>query len=214
MKRKLKAALAFSLVVLILAGIVAVSLMSGAQKIDETLDNGKVLSAGSAGNNINGKEYTLLLENEYLQFYMNNDTTEFKVVNKINGSEWYSSGTDSADAAAPIALTYLNSQGSLADMNVMDDSVKDGKYAIDKDGDRVTVRYSAGDFSELSLVPYALTEERFQKIISSLDDEFEQMKLTDLYYLTDINIIEDAEQKKERLSARNSAFGDNHRAQR
>lgn len=56
MKRKLKAALAFSLVVLILAGIVAVSLMSGAQKIDETLDNGKVLSAGSAGNNINGKE--------------------------------------------------------------------------------------------------------------------------------------------------------------
>ena len=57
MKRKLKAALAFSLVVLILAGIVAVSLMSGAQKIDETLDNGKVLSAGSAGNNINGKEY-------------------------------------------------------------------------------------------------------------------------------------------------------------
>ena len=200
MKRKLKAALAFSLVVLILAGIVAVSLMSGAQKIDETLDNGKVLSAGSAGNNINGKEYTLLLENEYLQFYMNNDTTEFKVVNKINGSEWYSSGTDSADAAAPIALTYLNSQGSLADMNVMDDSVKDGKYAIDKDGDCVTVRYSAGDFSELSLVPYALTEERFQKIISSLDDEFEQMKLTDLYYLTDINIIEDAEQKKERLA--------------
>ena len=81
----------------------------------------KVLSAGSAGNNINGKKYTLLLENEYLQFYMNNDTTEFKVVNKINGSEWYSSGTDSADAAAPIALTYLNSQGSLADMNVMDD---------------------------------------------------------------------------------------------
>lgn len=203
MKRKIKTIIAVSLVVFILAGIAVVPLMSHTQKLVEILDDSKVLNAGSTNNNIHSKEYTLALENEYLQFWMNNDTTEFKVVNKANGSEWYSSVSGRADGspdAAPVSLSYLNSQGSLADMNVMTDSVADGKYSIKMDVDRVTVRYSVGDFSELSLVPYALTEERFQEILDSLNDEFEQMKLTDLYYLTDINIIEDSEQKKDRLA--------------
>ena len=203
MKRKTKAITAASLVVFILAGIAAVSLTSDTEKITETLNSGNVLNSGSTANNINGNEYTAALENEYLRFYINNDTTEFKVVNKQNGSEWYSSAAgreDGSAEAAPLRLSYLNSQGSLADMNVMTDSVEDGKYTVENDGSRVTVRYSVGDFSELSLVPYALTEERFNEIIGRLDDEFEQMKLTDLYYLTDINIIEDADQKKERLA--------------
>ena len=202
MKRKMKTIIAVSLVVSILAGIAVVSLTSYTQKLVETLDDSKVLNAGSTNNNIHSKEYTLALENEFLQFWMNNDTTEFKVVNKANGSEWYSSVSDRADGspdAATVSLSYLNSQGSLADMNVMTDSVADGKYSIKKDADRVTVRYSVGDFSDLSLVPYALTEERFQEILDSLNDEFAQMKLIDLYYLTDINIIEDSEQKKDRL---------------
>lgn len=200
MKSKMKIIIAFFVVALVLVGVVVVSLTSDTKKINEKINSSNVLSAGSTDNDIYSNEYTLMLENEYLQFWINGDTTEFKVVNKQNNSEWYSSGSDNSSGTSPISVSYLNSQGGISDMNVMTDSVTDGKYIVKHEGDKVTVQYSIGEFSELSLVPYALTEERLQEILDNLGDEFEQMKLIDLYYLTDINIIEDPEQKKERLA--------------
>ena len=201
-KSKKKAIIAVFLVLVILVGVAVVSLNPKTQETEEKLNKSNLLSEGNTPNDILAKEYTLKLENEYLQFWMNEDTTEFKVVNKVNASQWYSSNMDREDGssqAAPISLSYLNSKGSIADMNVMTDSVANGKYAIEQEGDKITVRYSVGEFSELSLVPYALTEERFKKFADNLEDEFDKMKLIDLYYLTDINIVEDAELKKERL---------------
>ena len=201
-KSKKKAIIAVFLVLVILVGVAVVSFKPKTQETEEKLNKSNLLSEGNTPNDILSKEYTLKLENEYLQFWMNEDTTEFKVVNKVNASQWYSSNIDREDGssqAAPISLSYLNSKGSIADMNVMTDSVAQGKYAIEQEENKITVRYSVGEFSELSLVPYALTEERFKKFTDNLEDEFDKMKLTDLYYLTDINIIEDAELKKERL---------------
>ena len=138
MKRKIKAIVAVSLVILIVAGVAILALSSDTQKIEESLDTGKIITIGTANNDISNKEYTLMLENEQLQFWMNNNTTEFKMVNKANGSEWYSSNInrmDGSPTAAPIHFSYLNSQGGLEDMDVMTNSVADGKYVIEQSGD-------------------------------------------------------------------------------
>ena len=202
MKRRIKMLVAVFLVIFIIVGVAFVSLSSGTQKIEESIDINKTIASGTANNDVSAKEYTLMLENEKLQFWMNSNTTEFKIVNRFNGSEWYSSNKNRSDGSsetAPIQLSYLNSQGGLSDMDVMTGSVAEGKYIIEQSDDKVTVRYSIGDFSELVLIPYALTEKRFKEIKESLKDEFEQMKLIDLYYLTDIKIIEDKDLKKKRL---------------
>ncbi len=202
MKRKWKAVTAGALVVAVLAGIAVTAFSSDTPKISESIHNENIIDAGTADNDVSEKEYTLLLENDRLQFWLNENTTEFKVVNKENGSAWYSSNPNRADGspeAAPVHLSYLNSQGGLEDTDVMTGSVVDGKYKVEPSDEKVTVRYSVGDFSELARIPYALTEARFREVKDALTDEFEQMKLIDLYYLTDIDVIEDADFRKKRL---------------
>ena len=155
MKRRIKMLVAVFLVIFIIVGVASVSLSSGTQKIEESIDINKTIASGTANNDVSAKEYTLMLENEKLQFWMNSNTTEFKIVNRFNGSEWYSSNKNRSDGSsetAPIQLSYLNSQGGLSDMDVMTGSVDEGKYIIEQSDDKVTVRYSIGDFSEMVLM--------------------------------------------------------------
>ena len=202
MKQKVKAIVAVCLVVCIIAGVLFIALSSDTQNIEEFVNEENIIKMGTTDNDVSNSEYTLLLENEHLEFWLNKDTPEFKTVNKANGAEWYSTNQNRENGsidAAPLHLSYLNSLGGLEDLDVMTGSVAEGKYTIEQADEKITVNYSVGDFSELVLLPYAFNEKRFEEIKNSLEDEFDKMKLIDLYYLTDVNIIEDEDLKAKRL---------------
>ena len=62
-------------------------LSSCGKNIDEHLDEDLIYGSGYTENNIYGTNYVLYKENEALSFWINEDTAEFKVVQKSTGKE-------------------------------------------------------------------------------------------------------------------------------
>lgn len=180
--------------------ICLVAVLSGCgSKIYEKLDSKNVIAQGTAENQIENGEYTLYLENDYLSFYMNPNTTELKVINKKDSSVWYSSSNSGISDAgkALVHLSYADTRGNKAELNSYENAVCDGQYEIIKEDGKVTVKYSIGSFSSQVLIPEVITEERYSELCEQFDDEFALMKFKNYYYYFDKDSIDNEETKNE-----------------
>ncbi len=134
-----------------------------------------------------GKAETITLENDALKFELDTGTTQFKVTEKQNGHEW-TSIPDNA-ASDPVAkssqanlyalqstllMTYTDRDKGTADIafNNYQRSIMNGTYEIGEVTDNsVEVIYSIGDISKIYLMPYAITEERYQLFTEKMKSE-------------------------------------------
>lgn len=112
-----------------------------------------------------------------LRLYFNEKTTEI-AVRTAEGTVWYSNPQDRlslSDAArgrlsSPLLVNVIDSTDTVKQMNAYEDSVQYGQadYQSIPNGVRVTYRF--GQVIPLPLYPQAFTAERFQEILSHLDE--------------------------------------------
>jgi len=192
------------LIALILILSVMMLLSSCGTSISEVFDENNIMSPQTTANDVKLKDYTLYSENNNLQLWFNENTTEFKVINKTDNSEWYSTNTgrdSNSSENALLVVSYLDSNGTVNTMDSLTNSVKNGQFKIKKgDNNSVIVQYSIGEFAEQTLVPPALSKQRYDEICANVANEFDKMKLKNYYYLVDINTITDATVKENYLS--------------
>ena len=187
----------------ILCTILIFALLSGCgNQVYEKISSKNILGQGTTENNTDNTDFKLYLENDYLQLYINPDTTEIKTVNKADNSEWLSTGAETAgDAArALIQLTYIDSTGQTGELNSYENAVRDGQYEITEGDGRVTLKYSIGSFSSQVLIPEVITEERYKQLCDSFEDEFALMKFQNYYYHFNKDEIENEELKNQYIS--------------
>ncbi len=153
----------------------------------------------SAKNDITVTEYKLITENNNLSFWFNENTTAFKVVDKSNGFEWYSTenATQKATAIdAPFIISYVNSAGLIETMDAMTASIVDGKYSFKKTKNGLNVIYSLGEFVTELNVPLALTKERKDAIVAKIEDEFVASQFDIMYQFVNIEKLDGENREK------------------
>ncbi|MBQ7656817.1 MAG: hypothetical protein IJS41_09960 [Clostridia bacterium] len=134
-----------------------------------------------------GKAETITLENDALKFELDTGTTQFKITEKANGRVWTS--IPEKAASDPVAknsqanlytlqstllMTYTDRDKGTADIafNNYQRSIMNGNYEIGEvTDDSVEVIYSIGDISKVYLMPYAITEERYQMFTERMKDQ-------------------------------------------
>ena len=168
-------------------------------KLNETIISDDVVAAGSMKNNLLSKEYTLFAENDKFSFWFNENTTAFKVIDKLDGYEWYSTDkpTQSKNAAdAPFTLSYVNHSGLIEKMDAMTACIADGQYAFQKTDKGVAVTYSLGEYDSKVIVPLAISKERKEFILSQIEDDFEKNQIEIMYQYIDLDKLNEENRKK------------------
>lgn len=153
-------------------------------------------------NNIENNEYTEIADNENLKLLFNKDTTAFKVVDKSNGFEWLSTGSEAqsnSELYAPFKLSYVNESGLIEEKDAMTASIALGQYKYERIDDGVRVVYSIGEYETETYVPLALKEDRLKQIADNIEDEFVRIQFENMYQLTNVDNL-DEHNKKEFLN--------------
>lgn len=174
-------------------------LLSGCgTNIEEKLNTSDILVSGTTENDPYSSEYLQIAENENISFFFNRDTTGFKVVDKSNGYEWFSTNRDKSELTsenAPFVLSYVSSQGQIESIDAVTGSILSGQYEYERTDKGIKVTYSVGDFSELLLVPLAIDKSRKETILKKIDDEFKRGQFDIMYQQIDYKNL-DEENKK------------------
>ena len=122
--------------------------------------------------NYEGDGKPLTMENDYLSFEMDTQTTQFKVTDKSTGAEWLSNPADAdqdkiANASnkeilsSTAVITYRTTAGAV-DMNNFKFSIEGGNYQVNQQEDgSIRVDYSIGKIEKKYLIPTAITKERY-----------------------------------------------------
>ena len=132
----------------------------------------------------------LVSENEFLQFYMNNETAEFAIVSKNDQEVWYSNPvqteTDSIATLenkeklrSQLSVRYLNRKVQEGFLNSYKDAVQNNQVEVKKIKNGVRVTYTLGKEIEGNVIPKQITYERMEKFISKMDqsDQKEVLRL-------------------------------------
>lgn len=178
----------FSMFALLLA--LSLFLTGCGSTLIENLDEKNILGAMTTENDVAGRDYELLLEDEKIQFYMNPNTTEIKVVNKKDKSVWTSTNPGTTDDAskALLHLEYTTTAGVTNQINSYESAVVNGQYKIVPEDNKVSVSYSIGNFTSQVMVPELLTPERYEELMNRFTGDlvFDQSKFRNYYTLFDI----------------------------
>ncbi len=177
---------------------VMILLCSCGVKNGENLISEDILVAKTTENDIFSSEYFIVSESDNYSLWFNENTTSVKVIDKKDGYEWQSClSVENAvsEKNAPFTLTYLNESGLIETMNAMEHSIVNGQYTYEQTERGIDVTYSIGDFTGELKVPLAVSLERMEFILSSIEDEFEKMQFESMYQLTDSSQLE-GENKK------------------
>ncbi|OZB91320.1 DUF5696 domain-containing protein [Paenibacillus sp. XY044] len=123
-------------------------------------------------------------ENNELELYMNQETTEIAVKNKQDGYVWFSNpigrGNDpiasplyKSEMSSQVQLTYYNDKGQINQLNSFDDSVSKKQFEIQDLEKGVKVVYQIGTIHKSAeAIPQAISKERFEELIlGKLKDE-------------------------------------------
>lgn len=131
---------------------------------------------------------TLIAENDFLELYIDKETTVVAVKNKKSGKLWYTNPPEwQSDTMAANNTNKLRSQLNItyADMNgavtVIDnyaESIEKGQYEIKPIQNGIKVVYTLGNASRgIEDIPRKISNERFQKLIFDKADEKDQKVL-------------------------------------
>lgn len=134
-----------------------------------------------------GKPETVTLENDALKFELDTGSTQFKLTEKASGREWTSIPDNAANdpvakssmanlyaLQSTLLMTYTDRDKGTADIafNNFQRSIMNGTYEIGEITDHsLEVHYSIGDISKIYLMPYAITEERYQFFTEKMKSE-------------------------------------------
>lgn len=179
--------------------LIFIMLLSGCgTKVNEKLVAEDV--ASGMKNDISLSEYMVISENEKLVFLFNKDTTAFKILDKSNGYQWLSTGSETqikSELSAPFSLSFVNGSGLIETMDAMTSSISKGQYKYERTDSGIKVTYSLGEYKTNIIAPFALTKERMKFICDSIDDDFQVNRLESMYQYTEYSNLDDL--NKERL---------------
>lgn len=150
-------------------------------------------------NDITMADYMLIAENEALSFWFNKDTTAFKIIDKSNGYEWVSTGSNmvnNSELAAPFKISYVNESGLIETMDAMTASINEGQYKYERTDDGIKVIYSLGEYKTDLNIPLAITEERLKSISDNIEDDFLKSQFENMYQYTDIDNLDETNREK------------------
>lgn len=134
-----------------------------------------------------GDGKTITLENDALKFELDASTTQFKLTEKESGREWLSIPEKAAEdqqaknstanlytLQSTLLVSYTDKDKGTADItfNNYQRSIMNGNYEIKNVTDHsLDVEYSIGEISKIYLMPYAITEERYQAFTEKMKSE-------------------------------------------
>ncbi len=142
------------------------------------------------------KQMDVMLENEYLEFYIDKTNAIMGILDKKSGAIWFSNplpDEQSDDTIAPlvkgrllsqISLVYLTKAGKPMDYNSYDDSVLKQQFEIAKSENCVEVTYYFGsqDKSMDEVLPKQISAKRFQELLlNQLKDKEDQKQISSRY---------------------------------
>ncbi len=168
----------------ILFFILMLSLMSGCGKTEESEP------AVFYGSENNRAEY--IMENEFLHFRMDGETSYFTLTDKKSGEVWHSvpeSGAEDplADATmkkwlqSTMILTYTIPSGLSTIFDNYTNSIQNGSFQIEQlEGGSVRVDYLIGEQVRVYVIPEILSETRFNELIGNMDKS-QQTKVKAIY---------------------------------
>ncbi len=131
------------------------------------------------------------LENEWLRFEMDGDTTQFTVTNKEDGHIWRSvpEGADKDPLAlagsknllqSTLALTYSTNRGVRTLYDNYEYSIRNQVYEIQADAQQVKVNYTLGRIQRAYFIPNVISQERMDGFLGSLE-KAQVRKILDSY---------------------------------
>ncbi len=142
-----------------------------------------------------GTEETFTLENEYLTFTLDPDTTHFTLTT-ADGHTWSSSASggdlnnvdltpvvEKYRLTSVLTLEYMDKKGTTASMNTSEKSIPNLLYTLEKleDGS-IMVNYTIGDISPAYLYPSVILAEDLDALLEASDlSKSEKNKITKLY---------------------------------
>ena len=141
------------------------------------------------------KAYTLVAENEYLQLFINEETTEVAVLEKTTNHVWYSSpqnlsmerikrGAARDGLRATLSLSYYTPEREARTLNSYLDSVLNGEYTITPIDGGVRVDYVLGQrWKPEAYLPIMIAKEKFEAILAKVEDKFDRQILEEDYTL-------------------------------
>ncbi|MFD0616596.1 DUF5696 domain-containing protein [Paenibacillus sp. GCM10027629] len=126
----------------------------------------------------------LIAENEHLQLYINDQTTEVAIKEKANGYVWYSNPKDRDDdkiaaavnktnLASQLLVSYYNDKGHESFMNNFAESIQRKQFEIQTTDKGVKIVYEIGTSqSGLEAIPAVIDKDRFEELIlNKIEDE-------------------------------------------
>lgn len=144
------------------------------------------VEAGPAG-------FDFVTENDYLELYLKESTTEIAVLVKETGDIWHSNPQDlqtMETRARGTARDRLNSQLSigyyignqLINLNSYTDSIAHNQYEIIPIENGIRVEYIFGEeWSDQDFLPLVISEESFNELLASIEDESDREFVRDQY---------------------------------
>ncbi len=179
---------------------VVVFILSGCSaKLNEAIVPTDVVSFGAMQNDISSTEYELIAENEKLEFWFNTNTTAFKLVDKRDGFEWYSTADSvqtKSENNAPFKLSYVNESGLVETMDAMNASIAAGQYGFEKTIDGLRITYSLGEYELELMIPLAMSAERKQFIMDNIEGDFIKSQFDNMYQFVELEKLNEENQKK------------------
>lgn len=138
-----------------------------------------------------GTDDTFTLENENLSFVLDPETTHFTLTDKRTGKVWSSTPAGVADDAntmlnekerlqSVLTLDYKNNTGKQTTFSTFAKSVTNSLYALERTEDGIRVTYTLGDIARTYIYPAAITAERLQPYLDTLNKS-KQRTITDAY---------------------------------
>lgn len=142
------------------------------------IDNSNVVYA--TNNSI--KNMDLVADNEFLNMYFDYETTELAIEVKESGDIWYTNPPDREDDSlakdvnkrrlnSQLSITYYTPEAQKRTMDNFNNSVVDEQFEVIEITNGIKVIYEIGEMKKSYLVPEALTEERFETILSKVTDD-------------------------------------------
>lgn len=145
---------------------------------------------------------TLVTENEYLELYLNEATTEAAVRDKASGVVWRTNPlNDRRDAAkAQVAIKFYAPGSVESTMNSYTDSAAIGQFEIVPIDNGVRVDYTIGRlYDEYVLLPGLISASRVEEILARIEDDKARKNLESMidryFHLITLVPVENEEEK-------------------
>ena len=134
-------------------------------------------------------------ESDLLSLFINPETAEFSVYDKLSGNYWRSNptaaqaaassgmGTVKSEMKSQILLSYYNDKDLLQYFNSFDHCVEQGNISIGSIENGVAVTYKIGETAiDITMLPAAVPKEKFESLVLSKLTDGEGKKAIEKYY--------------------------------